>query len=176
MTPSQYRIVQDAFEKARRIAGAEIGHAEALEQIAVEFLNAVHDESERDPSLTALDPDIERAGATSWSPPSRIGDRPMSSSNEERLERDRTFRLEALWQAGWRCVACGARCRLEVDHIRSRARHPRLRWDPSNRAVECSVCHGLKTSGILRIDPGVDGGPPRVSRPSKWNRPPERGP
>jgi hypothetical protein len=45
-TPSQWRIFQDALERCRRIAGADLGETEAIELIAAEFLTTPVDERE----------------------------------------------------------------------------------------------------------------------------------
>ncbi|MGH7857912.1 MAG: hypothetical protein ACREQY_11330, partial [Candidatus Binatia bacterium] len=58
VAPSAYARYQEALEKARRYAGAQIGEAEALEAILTDWLNTPIDESEQDPELTALDPVI----------------------------------------------------------------------------------------------------------------------
>jgi len=117
-------------------------------------------------------PIVEQSSAlTSWSSPTRLGDAPMS--REERMALEKQLRAIALWKAGWRCEACGGRCDLHVDHIETRALHPRLIFDEANLCVLCLVCHALKTNGIIRVARLSDG-TLRVTRPSRWNEPPPR--
>ncbi len=47
----------------------------------------------------------------------------------------------ALLRDEYRCVLCGSTKRLEVDHIKSFARHPELRAAIDNLRTLCSVCH-----------------------------------
>jgi len=229
--PSLHDLIEDGVEKASRYAGARISRAEAFEIVFANWRDTLIDPSERDPSLTRLDPVIDYGSATSecddaveaesavgasraaepeappaverepehepeheregapaterdvpaveerpdasWRSPTRVGDSPMTIA--ERFERDARFRLEVLWTAGWRCAGCGARCELEVDHIRTRALNPRLRWDVTNGCVLCASCHAAKTTGLLRVERLPDGSL-AFARPSRWKRPPERGP
>ena len=57
----------------------------------------------------------------------------------------RTLRMAILERDGFRCVQCGARGRLEVDHVKPVRTHPALAWEPSNLQVLCPRCHGAKT-------------------------------
>lgn len=62
--------------------------------------------------------------------------------------RDRRWpalRLEAKRRDGWACVQCGARTRLEVDHIQPVRRAPERAFDLDNLQVLCGACHGAKT-------------------------------
>lgn len=42
-----------------------------------------------------------------------------------------------------RCRMCGAKCRLEVHHIRCYISHPHLRFVPSNGLTLCRPCHEI---------------------------------
>lgn len=46
---------------------------------------------------------------------------------------------------GWRCVKCGARGRLEVDHIKPIRSAPELVFDLDNLQTLCVPCHSKKT-------------------------------
>lgn len=54
-------------------------------------------------------------------------------------------RMQALDRDGWQCVQCGARRRLEVDHIEPVRTRPDLAYALSNLQVLCSGCHSRKT-------------------------------
>jgi 5-methylcytosine-specific restriction protein A len=54
-------------------------------------------------------------------------------------------RHAVLERDGWACVDCGARGRLEVDHINPVRTHPQLAFDPANCAARCAACHTKKT-------------------------------
>ena len=65
-----------------------------------------------------------------------------------------TFHLSPAWKAlrlaakrrdGWRCVRCGSRVGLEVDHIQPRERRPDLALVLDNLATLCRSCHIQKT-------------------------------
>lgn len=63
--------------------------------------------------------------------------------------RDRRWpalRLMALRRDGWRCVQCGSRHRLEVDHIQSVATRPDLAFTLDNTQTLCGSCHSKKTA------------------------------
>lgn len=62
-----------------------------------------------------------------------------------RSKRWKGLRLEALRRDGWQCVQCGARGRLEVDHVRSVRDYPAGAFDLSNVQVLCPACHTRKT-------------------------------
>lgn len=57
---------------------------------------------------------------------------------------------------GWKCVECGARGRLEVDHIKPVRTHPELSYELTNLQSLCRKCHSRKTRieiGLGKIDP-----------------------
>ncbi len=54
-------------------------------------------------------------------------------------------RHAVLERDGYRCVDCGARGRLEVDHIQPVRSAPHLAFDPANCAARCARCHTKKT-------------------------------
>ena len=55
------------------------------------------------------------------------------------------LRMAVLERDGWACVDCGARKRLEVDHVKPVRTHPELSYNPGNCATRCRVCHARKT-------------------------------
>ena len=62
--------------------------------------------------------------------------------------RDRRWpalRLSAKRRDGWRCVQCGARGRLEVDHIQPVRDAPELAFELKNLQTLCTSCHAKKT-------------------------------
>ncbi|MEM9782352.1 MAG: HNH endonuclease signature motif containing protein [Pseudomonadota bacterium] len=65
-----------------------------------------------------------------------------------KIIRDRrwpSLRLAALRRDGWCCVQCGARGRLEVDHIKPVRDAPDLAFDLDNLQCLCPSCHARKT-------------------------------
>ncbi len=62
-----------------------------------------------------------------------------------KTRRWQALRLKAKRRDGFQCVACGARGRLEVDHIKSVRTHPELAFDLNNLQTLCSSCHTRKT-------------------------------
>jgi 5-methylcytosine-specific restriction enzyme A len=56
------------------------------------------------------------------------------------------LRLAAKRRDGFKCVKCGARDRLEVDHIKPVRTHPKLAFDLGNLQVLCPTCHSRKTA------------------------------
>ncbi len=54
-------------------------------------------------------------------------------------------RLEAKRRDGWRCVQCGGRGRLEVDHIKGVGQRPDLAYHLPNLQTLCVSCHSRKT-------------------------------
>ena len=55
------------------------------------------------------------------------------------------LRLQAKRRDGWRCVQCGSKHRLEVDHIESVRSAPDRAFDIQNLQVLCGGCHSRKT-------------------------------
>lgn len=67
-------------------------------------------------------------------------------------------RLMAKRRDGWRCVQCGAKGRIEVDHITA-LRHGGDPFDLSNLQCLCPGCHARKTRleiGLGRENPERD--------------------
>jgi 5-methylcytosine-specific restriction enzyme A len=71
------------------------------------------------------------------------------------------LRLEALRADGWKCRCCGARGRLEVDHIQPVRTHPERAFDLGNLQSLCPPCHTRKT----RIESGH---PPPDPQRAAW--------
>jgi len=63
------------------------------------------------------------------------------------------LRLAAKRRDNWRCVQCGHKRRLEVDHIKPVRDAPELAFDLDNLQVLCGACHGRKTRLDLGFDP-----------------------
>lgn len=55
------------------------------------------------------------------------------------------LRVAALRRDGFQCVSCGARGRLEVDHIKPVRTHPELAFELANLQALCPACHSRKT-------------------------------
>lgn len=71
------------------------------------------------------------------------------------------LRLAAKRRDGWKCVQCGARYRLEVDHIKPVRDAPEKAFDLDNLQTLCGRCHGKKTR--------VESGHPELSpERQKW--------
>lgn len=62
-----------------------------------------------------------------------------------RSKRWKAVRLQVKRRDGWRCVQCGARDRLEVDHIQPVRTHPDLAYELDNLQTLCCRCHAAKT-------------------------------
>lgn len=86
---------------------------------------------------------------------------PEHSRRIIRTKRWRGLRLEVLRRDGWQCVKCGARGRLEVDHVRPVRDHPDGAFDMANLQTLCPPCHTQKT----RIECGH---PPPDPRRAAW--------
>jgi 5-methylcytosine-specific restriction protein A len=56
------------------------------------------------------------------------------------------IRWLALRRDGFACVKCGARGRLEVDHVESIRRAPERAYDLANLQTLCTPCHSQKTN------------------------------
>lgn len=78
-----------------------------------------------------------------------------------RSARWKVVRKRAKDRDGWKCVQCGARGRLEVDHIQPVRTHPDLAYELTNLQTLCTPCHSRKT----RIEVGM--GKPNPER-DKW--------
>ncbi|WP_101341518.1 HNH endonuclease [Cereibacter azotoformans] len=55
------------------------------------------------------------------------------------------LRHAILERDGWRCRCCGARGRLEIDHIEPVRTAPDRAFDPGNLQALCGPCHTRKT-------------------------------
>jgi 5-methylcytosine-specific restriction enzyme A len=67
------------------------------------------------------------------------------------------LRQRALRRDGFRCVECGARGRLELDHIVAVREAPDLAFDLANLQSLCPRCHARKTRrelGLPEPNPG----------------------
>lgn len=62
-----------------------------------------------------------------------------------RTKRWKVLRQEILERDGWKCRSCGARGRLEVDHLKPVRHAPDLAFDKSNLQTLCQPCHTRKT-------------------------------
>lgn len=69
--------------------------------------------------------------------------RPSRAVNSTR--RWKALRLVALRRDDFKCVQCGARHRLEVDHIKPVRTHPELGFEITNLQTLCASCHTRKT-------------------------------
>lgn len=78
-------------------------------------------------------------------------DRP--SRRVQKSKRWPALRLQALRRDDWRCVQCGRRGRLEVDHILPVRDAPELGFALSNLQTLCPSCHGRKTRLEMGFDP-----------------------
>lgn len=50
---------------------------------------------------------------------------------------------------GSMCECCGYKISLHVHHIKSFAKHPELRFDPTNSEVLCPKCHAISHGRII---------------------------
>lgn len=57
----------------------------------------------------------------------------------------RVLRAAILERDNYACRTCGARGRLEVDHVKPVRSHPALAWTPANLQALCPGCHARKT-------------------------------
>ena len=62
-----------------------------------------------------------------------------------KTRRWQVLRQIILERDGWACVDCGARKRLEIDHVQPVRTRPDLACDPANLATRCAPCHTKKT-------------------------------
>ena len=75
------------------------------------------------------------------------------SRHVTRGARWRTLRMAILERDGFRCRSCGARGRLEVDHIEPVRLAPEKAHDPGNLQSLCPCCHGEKTRRECNLPP-----------------------
>lgn len=68
----------------------------------------------------------------------------------------KALRFMARRRDGFKCIACGAAGRLEVDHIKPLRTHPELALELSNLQCLCTACHSRKT----RLEIGMGELPP----------------
>jgi hypothetical protein len=83
-------------------------------------------------------------------------DHARHSRHITRTARWRTLRMEIMERDGGACVKCGARGRLEVDHIKPVRDAPDLSYEPTNLQTLCPSCHTRKT----RLECGHNPTPP----------------
>lgn len=62
------------------------------------------------------------------------------------------LRIAAKRRDGWKCVMCGARGRLEVDHVMAIRDHGAA-FDLANLQSLCGSCHARKTARETGIAP-----------------------
>ncbi len=65
------------------------------------------------------------------------------------------IRWLALRRDGFACVRCGARGRLEVDHVESIRRAPERAYDLGNLQSLCQSCHSQKTNEEMGRAPSL---------------------
>jgi len=75
------------------------------------------------------------------------------SQHVTRGPRWKALRQQALRRDGFRCVKCGARGRLEVDHVKPVRTHPELSYALDNLQVLCGSCHSRKTKEEIGLNP-----------------------
>lgn len=61
------------------------------------------------------------------------------------------LRLQALRRDDWKCVKCGSRYRLQVDHVLAVRFAPDLAFKLSNLQTLCGQCHAVKTRKELNL-------------------------
>ena len=74
------------------------------------------------------------------------------SAKVTRTRRGKALRQQILRRDGYAFVKCGARGRLEVDHIAPVRSAPERSYDPANLQSLCPSCHTRKT----RLECGHD--------------------
>ena len=67
------------------------------------------------------------------------------SAKVTRGPRWKALRMQALERDDWKCVQCGARRRLECDHIEPVRDRPDLAYSLANLQILCGRCHARKT-------------------------------
>ena len=85
------------------------------------------------------------------------------SNRVTRTQRWKALRIKALDRDNWKCVQCGERRRLEVDHILPVKTHPELSYSLDDLQCLCGRCHARKT----RIEVGL--GQPNPAREA-WKK------
>lgn len=85
------------------------------------------------------------------------------SAKVTRTQRWKALRVQALERDSWRCVQCGERRWLEVDHVLPVRDRPDLAFDLANLQCLCGRCHARKT----RIEIGL--GRPNPAREA-WKK------
>ena len=78
------------------------------------------------------------------------------SYRPEKTKRWQAVRLQALRRDDWRCVQCGHRGRLEVDHVVPVRTRPDLAFAVENLQTLCRTCHSRKTHrevGLPELSP-----------------------
>jgi 5-methylcytosine-specific restriction endonuclease McrA len=73
------------------------------------------------------------------------------------------LRQAVLRRDGFRCRCCGARGRLEVDHIKPVRHAPELAFEIDNLQSLCPSCHSRKTRSEIGL-------PPPDPERAKWRR------
>lgn len=68
-------------------------------------------------------------------------------------QRWKVLRMKILERDGWKCLKCGSRKRLEVDHVNAVRIAPDRAFDPTNLQVLCGPCHGRKTMTEVGFKP-----------------------
>lgn len=68
------------------------------------------------------------------------------SRHVTRGPRWKALRQQALKRDGFRCVQCGEKVGLEIDHIESVRNRPDLAWSLENLQTLCRRCHTSKTN------------------------------
>lgn len=63
----------------------------------------------------------------------------------ERAKFCRTVKKEVLKRDNYQCVECGSKEDITVDHIKSWAKYPELRFNINNCRTLCKLCHYLIT-------------------------------
>jgi len=68
----------------------------------------------------------------------------------------KSLRRKVLYADGRRCVVCGRKLGLQVDHRKERSKGGRTRM--RNLGTLCRYCHSVKTQGLLTLEKTRDGG------------------
>lgn len=72
-------------------------------------------------------------------------DYPRHSKRVTSTRRWQVLRHAIMERDDWKCRCCGARGRLEIDHIRPVRLAPDRAYDPANLQALCGPCHTRKT-------------------------------